>query len=246
MRAPGGAAEFARRRLAGEFRDPTSPVSIPNLTDACSCRSPGRCTGTGSGSQMRGLEHVPDERRRPDRRQPLRRAAARRDHAAGRAVRRAPGGTGTCGCSAPTWSTRCPGSASLARRERAHPGRSRRGRPAAGRRRAGRGVPRGLQGHRQAVQRALPAAAIRPGRLRGHRHRGGRADHPVRDRRGRGDLPDDRRLPRPLARPAAAVLPDDPAVPVARARSARSRCRPTGLSSSATPVPTDGLTRIRR
>ena len=57
------------------------------------------------------------------------------------------------------------------------------GRPGAGGRRARRRVPRGLQGDRQAVQRAVPAAAVRPGRVRRDRPAGGRADHPVRDRR---------------------------------------------------------------
>ena len=59
-------------------------------------------------------------------------------------------------------------------------------------RRAGRRLPRGLQGHRQAVPRAVHAAAVRPRRFRHGRAAHRRADHPVRDRRRRGDLPDDR------------------------------------------------------
>ena len=46
-----------------------------------------------------------------------------------------------------------------------------------------RGVARGLQGRRQAVQRALQAAAVRPRRLRLRRAQDGCADHPVLDRR---------------------------------------------------------------
>ncbi len=56
-------------------------------------------------------------------------------------------------------------------------------------RRAGRGLAGGLQGHRQAVQRALQAAAVRPRRIRvgGAAYR--RADHPDLDRRVGGDPP---------------------------------------------------------
>ena len=64
---------------------------------------------------------------------------------------------------------------------------------------------RGLQGHRQAVQRALQAAAVRPRRLRlgGHPHR--RTHHPDLGRRRRGDLP--ARRQHPLAGPAARACP---------------------------------------
>ena len=57
---------------------------------------------------------------------------------------------------------------------RRHAGLQRGRRADAARRRAGRGVARGLQGHRQAVLRALQAAALRPRRLRlgRHAHRG--------------------------------------------------------------------------
>ncbi len=82
-------------------------------------------------------------------------------------------------------------------------------RAAAVRRRAGRGLAGGLQGHRQAVPGPLQAAALRPRRLRLGRAAHRRADHPVLDRRGRGDLPEDRR---PQAAGAAArrpVLPGD-------------------------------------
>ena len=49
---------------------------------------------------------------------------------------------------------------------RRHPGLQRGRRADARRRRAGRGLARGLQGHRQAVQRALQAPALRPRRVR--------------------------------------------------------------------------------
>ncbi len=55
---------------------------------------------------------------------------------------------------------------------------------------AHRGLARGLQGHRQAVQGSLQAAAVRPGgRLRDDRAAQRGADHPRVDRRLRGDLP---------------------------------------------------------
>ena len=55
-------------------------------------------------------------------------------------------------------------------------------RPAA----AGPGVPGGDQGHVQDVHRPVPAAAIRPGRVRRDRHAGRGPGHPHRRGRGRG------------------------------------------------------------
>ena len=72
---------------------------------------------------------------------------------------------------------------------RRHPGLQRGRRADAARRRAGRRLARGLQGHRQAVRRALQAAAVRPRRLRLGRAAHRRADHPAVGRRRRGDLP---------------------------------------------------------
>ena len=100
----------------------------------------------------------------------------------------------------------------------ATPARPGGGRAAAGGGRAGRRVSRGLQGHRQAVQRALSAAAIRPRRVRAHGHArrafrsfpcaivGAEEIYPM--------VGDSEEL---AARAAAALLPDDPAVPMARA-----------------------------
>ncbi len=76
------------------------------------------------------------------------------------------------------------------------------------------GLPGGREGHGQAVRRALPAAAVRPRRIR----RGGAAnrlaDRPDRRRRLRGDLPEDRRQPdaraRLSARPYAPITPTFP------------------------------------
>ena len=89
-------------------------------------------------------------------------------------------------------------------------------RAAAGVQPAGRGLPGGLQGPRQAVRRPLQAAAVRPGRLRLGRHPRPGADHPGLDRRVGGDLPADQH--RAGARPGAgrAVLPGDAVVPLAR------------------------------
>ena len=58
--------------------------------------------------------------------------------------------------------------------------------------------------------------------------RTGVADHPVRDRRRRGDLPDDRQR-EDGGPPAGPAVPADHAdVPAARARSAWCRCRRSG------------------
>ena len=61
-------------------------------------------------------------------------------------------------------------------------------RPAPARRRAapGAGVPRGDEGQPQALLAALQAAALRPGRLRAHRHARRGADRPDRGGRRRG------------------------------------------------------------
>ena len=116
---------------------------------------------------------------------------------------------------------RAPGLGQAGPQGRRHAGVQRGRRAAAGRRRAGRRVARGLQGHRQAVPRAVQAAALRPGRIRDAGARDRRADHPGVDRRRRGDPPDAgrRQAARPAARPA--VLPDHADVPVARAARAR-------------------------
>ena len=99
---------------------------------------------------------------------------------------------------------------------RRDPGQQRGRRADAVARRPGRRLAGGLQGHRQAVLRALQAAAVRPRRLRlgGAAHR--RADRAVLGRRGRGDLP--ARRQHPVAGPAArrAVHPDHAVLPVAR------------------------------
>ena len=97
------------------------------------------------------------------------------------------------------------------------PGQSVQRQPAARAGPPGDGLPRGRQGHRQAVLGALPAAALRPRRLRrgGAAHR--RPDHPDGGRRRRGDLPEDRRLA--AARPPRrrALRADHPDLPLARA-----------------------------
>ena len=114
------------------------------------------------------------------------------------------------------------------------------------RRRAGRRLARGLQGHRQAVPRALQAAALRSRRLRvgGAAHR--RTDRAAVGGRRRGDLPADRQ--RPVAGAAARhpLRPDHAAVPVARARWAWSRCRRSGCIEFGEPIRTDELRRRAR
>ena len=75
---------------------------------------------------------------------------------------------------------------------RQHAGLHRGRRAPADGRRAGRRVAGGLQGHRQAVRGPVQAAAVRPRRVRVRRAAHRQADHPVLDRRRRGDLPEDR------------------------------------------------------
>ena len=120
-------------------------------------------------------------------RQPLRHAAGRRGHAPGRAARRAshPPEPAPAGRRP---GLRDPAAGAAGQEGRPHPGLPRQRERAAALGRAGRRLPGGIQGHRQALLGPLPAAAVRPRRLRGHRHPGPGADHPLRDRRGRGDL----------------------------------------------------------
>ena len=53
--------------------------------------------------------------------------------------------------------------------------------------------PEGYKGVGKGCREAVPAAAVRPGRVRGGGAAGRGADHPGRDRGVGGDLPDDRR-----------------------------------------------------
>ena len=68
-------------------------------------------------------------------------------------------------------------------------------------------------GHRQTVQRALQAAAVRPRRVRGGRASHRDPDRAVRDRRCRGDLPDHRQRQVRRPHPGPAVLPHHPTFP---------------------------------
>ena len=219
LRAPSGSAAladalaFLRRRLTGDYEVDEFGFD-PELTDnvvlpaAAAAR-----TRSGSGSRSAACENIPADGG----------ALVVANHSGtvpldalmtdGRAPRRPPGAP------APAAARRRPGLPAAGRR---------RAGPQGGttlacnedaerllqRRRAGRRLARGLQGHRQAVRRALQAAAVRPRRLRlgGAAHR--RADHPVLDRRRRGDLPADRQ--RPAAGPAArpALLPDHAVFPL--------------------------------
>ena len=112
-------------------------------------------------------------------------------------------------------------------------GLQRRRRAAAAAGRAGRRLAGGLQGHRQAVPRALQAAAVRPRRLRVGGAAQPGADHAVLDRRRRGDLPDARQHQDAGPAARAALRPGHADVPVARAARRWSRCRASGSSSSA-------------
>ena len=212
------AARFLRRRLEGDYAvddfgfdvDLNDNVILPVLRPLYE---------KWFRTEAIGMHNVPDVGRRARRGQPLGHPSARRADDRGRAARR-PSGP--------------PPPADARRRLHVQVPRGRAARPQAGRHaglqpgrgaahvrgRARRRVAGGVQRHRQAVPRPLQAAALRPRRLRDGRaaHRG--ADHPVLDRRRRGDLPQDRR--HQAARPAARrpVLPGYADVPAARAARA--------------------------
>ena len=116
---------------------------------------------------------------------------------------------------------------------RRRPGEPAQRHPAARRGRARRGLPRGRQGDREAVSRALPRAALRSRGLRRGRPAHRLAHRPRCRRRLRGDLPEARREPGPRARRRGAVRAPDADLPLARASSASSRYPRDGGSSSA-------------
>ena len=210
----------------------TTSASTPTSPTTCCCRRCGRSTTSGSASR-RGPRQRARRRRRARRRQPLRHDPGRRADDDARRCSTTTRRTATCGCSAPTWSSACRSSARIARKGGNTLACNADAERLLDERRAGRRLPRGLQGHRQAVQRALQAAAVRPRRLRlgGAAHRD--ADHPVLDRRGRGDLPDDRQRQDAGAAARPAVPPDHADVPAARPARRWCRCRRSGSSSSA-------------
>ena len=166
---------FLRRRLTGDYavdefgfdEDLTEHAYLPLLRPLY--RSWFRV-------EVRGIENIPLDGWRAGRGQPLRHdRAGLADDPGGRA-RRAPRAP------APADARRRPGLPDPGHRrhrpqERLDPGRQLRRRAAAGLRRADRRLARGVQGRRQAVQRALQAAAVRPRRVRvrGAAHRARRS-----------------------------------------------------------------------
>ena len=102
--------------------------------------------------------------------------------------------------------------------DRRRAGASRQRPPPAARRGAARArLPRGPQGHGEALQGPLQAAPLRPRRLRGGRHAGQGADRADRRRRRGGVHADLRARERPPAPDRAPVLPDHADVPALRA-----------------------------
>ena len=93
--------------------------------------------------------------------------------------------------------------------------------------------PEGVEGRRQALLRALPPAALRPRRLRRDRAADRRADRPGRRRRLGGDLPEARRVAAAGAADRRARTSRSRRPSPRSACSARSRCRRSGGSSSA-------------
>ena len=105
--------------------------------------------------------------------------------------------------------------------------------------------PEGFKGIGKPFARPVQAAALRPGRLRLGRAARPDADRPVRDRRRRGDLPDDRQhqAAGPAARPA--VLPGHADVPAGSGRSGLVPLPSKWLIEFGEPIPTDALTPTR-
>ena len=192
----------------------------PSASRASStARSSSSSTASGSAARSRAIEHVPARRRRAARLQPRRRAAARRGDDRQGDQGGAPARRARSTSPSSTSSRATPASACCCRRSAASPPT----RPTStacsyDEQRARARVPRGPQGHREALQGPLPAAPLRPRRLR----RGGdarpRADRPGRRRRRRGGRADLR--PRP-----GAAAPD-------RASSTSRSRRPSRTSGS--------------
>ncbi len=179
---------FLRRRMTGQY-DVDEFGFDPDLTSALIhplCRLMYR---RYFRVETTGIEHLPLDRGGSDRGQPLRHRPGGRAHALpGRARRDTTAPTPAPARSRP----RVPAARGLRTgpQDRQHAGLQPRRRAADAQRRVRRRVPRGLQGHRQAVPRAVQAAALRPGRLRLSGPAHGYPDRPGRHRRGGGDLPD--------------------------------------------------------
>ncbi len=198
------ALAYLRRRLTGDYvvdefgfdEDYTVNVHLPAAAAALPEVVPGR------GARHR--EH-PRRGRRPRRGQPLRHHRDGLAHDPGRRLRRAPERTGTCGCSAPTSSSRCPSSA----RWPAAPARPWRPTPTpSGCSQTARSSASGPRASRASASRSASATSCSASAAAVSSRRPCAPACPivpVLDRRGRGDLPD----PRQHAdrRPAARACP---------------------------------------
>ena len=186
----GRTAEFARRRLTGDYQVDEfgfdqhllESVLLPALRPLVGQLVPRR--------GQRDREH-PRGRWRADRRQPRRHRAARRADASARGARHHPKQR-ALRLLAADLVFEMPMLGTLARKA----GHTLACRPDAERLlrdgRTHRCVPGGIQGRRQTVRGPLQAAALRSRRVRVRRGAGRSADHPVLDRRLRGDLPEAR------------------------------------------------------
>ena len=98
-------------------------------------------------------------------------------------------------------------------------------------------VPRRHEGHRQALHRPLPAAALRPRRVRRDRDAGRRARHPDRGRRRRGVDADPVQEQRAWPSCSSSPTSPSPRTCCCSARSASSpTSRPSSRSGCSTPV----------
>ena len=184
-RAAGVPAPAAHRRLRGRRVRLRRRAVRQGAAGRAAAAVPAVVPGRGA----RHREH-PGQRRRAGGRQPLRHHRARLADDPARRARRAPAAPARCACSAPTWCSRRRSSSEFARKTGSTLACNADAERLLERGRAGRGVPRGLQGHRQAVHRAVQAAAVRPRRLRvggaahaGADHAGARSSAPRRSTR---------------------------------------------------------------
>ncbi len=158
---------FLRRRLAGDY-DVDEFGFDPELTDTVFFPMLRLLYRDWFRTEVSGTRAPAARRRGPGGRQPLRHHRPRRDDPRRGPARPAPDQP------PPAAARRGPGLPDALRlrdrpQDRRHRRLQRRRRTAAARRRTGGRLPGGLQGHRQALLRALQAAALRPGRVRRRR-----------------------------------------------------------------------------
>ena len=238
---------FLRRRITGDYEVDDFGYD-PELTDKVLLAALRPLYKHWFRVEVRGLENVPDDGRRADRRPttPARSPLDCADDPA-RAARRAPGPPRTCGCSAPTWCSRTPVDRRVRPQDRRDPGLQRGRRAAAAR--AASSSASGRRASRASASRSPSATSCSGSAAAASSSaalRTGVPIIPVLDRRRRGDLPD-----------ASATSSRSPGCSGCRTSRSRRRSRwlgPLGLVPLPSkwiiefgePIHTDELRRRRR